>query len=266
MLKNDKGFSLVNVMIAAAIAGGLAVVIMRLTEMSSQASRKMLADQEVFSALNILTMILKEPRACQDTLSGASATSNFPNGDESKTNIYAYNRVGDTTFVKFQTSDVIGGAIRLTKIQVSDFESISGPQSGLARIYFQFDKIGVKGASGTTWKSLPMNVSINGGGLIQSCSVKPETIEVDQYYVKTGYGGCPGGDTVAGYARSAASCGGCASCSLSATQWVFPTAPVATCSYRLNSTSSWDGRTSCNVWRTCYAAKWTLCKVSSIPE
>lgn len=72
---NNSGFSLVEIMIAAAALAGLAVVGMKLSGMLTKSNTKASFDSEVSLAINEINAILSDPAKCSATLSGRNAVS-----------------------------------------------------------------------------------------------------------------------------------------------------------------------------------------------
>lgn len=96
---NDKGVSLVNVMMAAAMLGGLALVMAKLGQNQSKMQRKAIEDQGLNSFVNNLEKHLINNKACANTftsVTGLNATGDSANIDEIK-------NLNDT--VVYNTSD-----------------------------------------------------------------------------------------------------------------------------------------------------------------
>lgn len=76
--KSEKGFSLVEVMIATAALGGLALVLLNLSKQTTKSSTKYQFDTEVTLIINEINAILSDPTKCQATFN-PTGTANIVN-------------------------------------------------------------------------------------------------------------------------------------------------------------------------------------------
>lgn len=67
-MKVKNGFSLIQVLVAAGIVGGLSLVIVELISMQNRASRKAMVDQDVFEVVNRVQISLLNADACRHTM------------------------------------------------------------------------------------------------------------------------------------------------------------------------------------------------------
>jgi prepilin-type N-terminal cleavage/methylation domain-containing protein len=72
---NNSGFSLVEIMIAAAVLGGLAVVGMQMTKTQAKSTLKASFDSETILITNEIVAILSDPNKCLNTLGAKNALS-----------------------------------------------------------------------------------------------------------------------------------------------------------------------------------------------
>ncbi len=270
LFKNDKGFSLVNVMIAASIAGGLALGVMRLSQTSNNVTRKMTADIELGSTLGLISQVLKSKEACTATFEGVDPRGT---GDLTKTVIY-HSEPAIPDNEKFRVGQNIAGAIRLLTFRVYGFSEIpssSSPpsKSGDARLGIEFERIGIKGGGSKVWKAVAVNVTIGADNKITECAINTSLDDPDQYYVvvsnsTAGYGGCAASDTAEAYSTAGAGCaapsGNCTDCSnIARTGWeAVPPRHVCYPSHRV--WPNWEPA-RCDADAVCNSQKFTLCKV-----
>jgi hypothetical protein len=71
-IKNQKGFSLISIVVAAALLGGLSMVMMQMGKQSTKSVAKMNFDTEVSQITNEINAILSDPTSCKNTLTQAS--------------------------------------------------------------------------------------------------------------------------------------------------------------------------------------------------
>lgn len=76
-VKNNRGFSLVEIMIVAAMLGGLSLVVMNLTKQSTKSSVKFQFDTEINLITNEINAILSDPTKCSATFASTAAPSNI---------------------------------------------------------------------------------------------------------------------------------------------------------------------------------------------
>lgn len=67
-MRQQNGFSLVQLMITAGLVGGLALVLIQLVSYQNQASKKAFVDQEVFEIINRVQTTLLDSEACKKSL------------------------------------------------------------------------------------------------------------------------------------------------------------------------------------------------------
>jgi type II secretory pathway pseudopilin PulG len=70
LLKNDKGMTIVNVLIAAAMMGGLALVIAQIGQNSSKIQRNAIENQDLNSFVNTVEKHMLNHEACKNTFNG----------------------------------------------------------------------------------------------------------------------------------------------------------------------------------------------------
>lgn len=72
LLKNSRGFSLAQVMVALALAGGLSVVIMKQLEMQTKANKKVQLDSNVADIKRLIQQFVTNPELCFNSFNGAT--------------------------------------------------------------------------------------------------------------------------------------------------------------------------------------------------
>jgi hypothetical protein len=77
LINNSSGFSLAEIMIAAAIMGALSLVLMQITRTTSKTSSKLSFSTEIATAANEINAILSKPSTCLAVLGGTLAPSNI---------------------------------------------------------------------------------------------------------------------------------------------------------------------------------------------
>jgi Tfp pilus assembly major pilin PilA len=90
-IKKQNGFSLISVLVAAGLLGGLSMVMMQMGKQSTKATAKMNFDTEVNQITNEINGILSDPASCTSTVTNASPPTfiikNIPNNT---TPVYKY--------------------------------------------------------------------------------------------------------------------------------------------------------------------------------
>jgi archaellum component FlaG (FlaF/FlaG flagellin family) len=81
-MQNANGFSLISILVAASLLGGLSMVVMEIGKQSTKSTAKMNFDTEVSQITNEINGILSDPTSCKNTVAQSSLTSiikNIPN-------------------------------------------------------------------------------------------------------------------------------------------------------------------------------------------
>ena len=74
LIKNDRGMSLVQIMIALAAVGGLSIVAMNMNKMSTHTVGQMKLSSDITLVMNELTALLADPEKCKLTFTTATET------------------------------------------------------------------------------------------------------------------------------------------------------------------------------------------------
>ncbi|MDD4973673.1 MAG: type II secretion system protein [Bacteriovorax sp.] len=80
LFKNNRGFSLVEIMIVVAMLGGISLVVMNLTKQSTKSSVKYQFDTEINLITSEINAILSNPTTCLATFQANALTPNNING------------------------------------------------------------------------------------------------------------------------------------------------------------------------------------------
>lgn len=148
-LKNNRGFSLVEILLAIGLTAGLGFVISSLTKQTVQSSTKLSYDTDLTLTTSEINGILAKPDKCLNTFK-TTATPNSIDG-------------------KFSINKLFGSS----KLMVTEYkltvDPLGGPADGLLTITYQNKKI-LKGSAGAESISKIINLHIVGiPGAITSC-------------------------------------------------------------------------------------------------
>jgi prepilin-type N-terminal cleavage/methylation domain-containing protein len=80
MKNNDRGFTLVEIMIAAAMVGGLSLVLLQMNKVTVKSTAKSQFDTDVLLTTNEINGILSDPIKCLATLQTTATPTNITNG------------------------------------------------------------------------------------------------------------------------------------------------------------------------------------------
>jgi len=155
LFKNEKGISLVGVLIAAGAVGGLALVMGKLGENQSKMQRKALEDQDVNQFVNDTNKHLLNDAGCKNTFSSITGLSS----DGDKKLITSIKNFSGT--IVYNTSNKpISHKLKITKMEVERIDS----QSIELAIYVEKTK--QKGSFGAKSfiKRFKLDAKINGLG------------------------------------------------------------------------------------------------------
>ncbi len=109
--KNEKGFSLVSVMVAAGLMGVVALGLSKLFENNMRNNKTVEVNAEMISAIGEIRGILSSPRACLNSFNGVDARSSAPN-------LTIRNSTNDIKFAVNQK--LLGTPIVVNEIKLSD--------------------------------------------------------------------------------------------------------------------------------------------------
>lgn len=151
-MKNNKGFTLVEIMIAAAMLAGLAVVGMQLTKSTAKSSSKMNFDTDVTLTTNEINAILSDPQKCLNTL-GSTGTPNSIDGKY---------------FISSHASAPTQGYGN-AGLKITNYNLTASGTSGTLAILYENKNI-LKGTSGPTNITKNINLYVEGTvGAITKC-------------------------------------------------------------------------------------------------
>ncbi|MDD4973675.1 MAG: tail fiber domain-containing protein [Bacteriovorax sp.] len=160
--KNNRGFSLVELMIVVGMLGGLSLVVMNITKQSNKSSTKFQFDSDVTLTTNEINGILSDPAKCLTAL-GSTATPTNINGK------YYTTASGSAPANGYGNSGLKITSYALTGIA----------PAGVLTIAYENKKI-LKGSTGPTSVSKIINVYIEGApGAITKCrSLSTSTTDI----------------------------------------------------------------------------------------
>lgn len=154
MKKSTLGFSLVELLIGAALLGGLALGFNSIMANMNKGNLKAQTDSEILLAFNEMVSILADPDDCIASLGGKNA-------------------VNDTTVtkLKYKTTDkfIVGtpfgnNDLKLSSYKISGYDAMAS--SAILTVFFEKKKLL---GGGNISKKINLNVNLNGAGIITSC-------------------------------------------------------------------------------------------------
>jgi hypothetical protein len=89
-MQNANGFSLISILVAASLLGGLSMVVMEIGKQSTKSTAKMNFDTEVSQITNEINGILSDPTSCKNTVAQSSVTSIIKNIPSNPTAVNKY--------------------------------------------------------------------------------------------------------------------------------------------------------------------------------
>lgn len=168
---NSKGFSLVEVMVAAGMIGVIGLGVMTLTKQSSESAKSLEVNAEMVTVLNEMRAILSDPTNCKKSFDGINAanTANAVN------NLIYVNKAG-TDVNKFETissnpnARYGQGRIKIQSYSLDDSGAgVDVASEETTNLVINFDR--GKGISGNKNinKNIKIWVDVDGSGNIQDC-------------------------------------------------------------------------------------------------
>ena len=167
----ERGFGLVEIIVAAAVIGGLALVVMRFTQNATKVTNNVEANNDILTTVQQIQGILSDPESCTATLVGRRANNAI-------NVVQALRLKNNGVFIDaFQTKALnpsISFGQKLLKINsysLSDAaEDVDVTTLGTTHFLVDFDR-GTKGSQTTAiTKKIYLRVVVNASGDIVSCS------------------------------------------------------------------------------------------------
>lgn len=168
---NSKGFSLVEVLVAAGMVGVIGLGVMSLTKQSSESAKSLEVNTEMVTVLNEMRAILSDPTNCKKTFDGKNAASSATPVDS----LIYVNKSG-TDVNKFETitrnpnAKYGQGRIKILEYALDDSGAgVDVASEETTNLVVTFDR--GKGISGnqTISKNIKLWVDVSAGGNIQDC-------------------------------------------------------------------------------------------------
>lgn len=162
---NNAGFTLVEIMIATAALGGLALVGMQLTKNQTKSSTKANLDSETILITNEIVAILSDPTKCLTTLGGKNALSTPTGINSINGNKYFTLSSGSAPTQGYGNANV-----NITSYALSASAAEVTAKNSKLLINFENKNI-LKGASGpsTITKKINLFVEVDGASNITAC-------------------------------------------------------------------------------------------------
>lgn len=157
----EKGFSLVEIIVAAAALGGLSLVVMNLTKTMSKNSVKYQFDTELNLITNEIIGILADPAKCSTTLLGKNALNAIDISSIKNNQYYVSSHVSAPAKGYGNGGVIINSyALSATNAEVSDKTS---------NLLINFQNKKILGGVTTNTKKLKLYVEVDSGNLITAC-------------------------------------------------------------------------------------------------
>ncbi len=163
-IKNESGFSLAEVMVAAGLIGGLSLALMQITKNQSTLQRKSEIGMEVTTVVNSINQSLLRSEGCVNTIGGVGVTvANDMELTSIKTRRNTDLYVKDRKYNKFEISNIT--IKNLTKTA----DPISGKVFGEANLAVSIKKNLTANESSTMEKKFPLNFELDSSDRLQKC-------------------------------------------------------------------------------------------------
>jgi len=168
LFKNNRAFSLVELMVTIGLLGGLSLIVMNLTKESTKSSTKYQFDSEIILITNEINGILSDPNKCITTFTNATQATPpaTPVLNVTPANITSpIGIAGIPSTIKKYT--IAGGPYGNGGVKISSyFLDLTATPDSLLTINFQ--KKSILG-SGTVSKTIKLYVEKNASGVITKC-------------------------------------------------------------------------------------------------
>jgi len=181
MTKNNRGFSLVEMMVVIGLLGGISLLVMNLTKQSTQSSTKYQFDSEIMLITNEINGILSDPDKCLTTFTNATQAASPA---KPVLNATPANVLNPTGIAGIPSSDrkytLSGGPYGNGGVKIASYSlNLAATPDPLLTINFQ--KKAILG-TGTTPKTIKLDVEKTSAGVITRCkSISTASTEIWNY-------------------------------------------------------------------------------------
>jgi prepilin-type N-terminal cleavage/methylation domain-containing protein len=163
----DKGFSLAEVMVVSGILAGLALVVMRINEISFTSTKRVEVSSEIVTTMNAIGQYLLDGDACENTF------TNSPVDLSSNTSIDSIrNRSNNPVF---QVGQVYGNnsiqieSISIRNIALSAVDPVTNEKSGEIDVVFRFASTSQMVSTREVDRAIRLHVRTNSSNLVVKC-------------------------------------------------------------------------------------------------
>jgi type II secretory pathway pseudopilin PulG len=132
LLKSVSGFSMVEIMVAAALLGGLSLGVVKLMENANKASKTIEVKDDIIQMERLITDVLNSPNNCEATLGEKTIGSNIP---------VIYQVINNQPVPKFSVSTAKSNSIQITSMKIKNVDANgSDGSTALASLEVTFKK------------------------------------------------------------------------------------------------------------------------------
>lgn len=156
--QNNNGFSLVEILIGLALAGGLSLLGMQLFKQQTTGQRTVEANYEVASIVQQIKTVLSDPSNCASSLQGLNPASGVP--------VVLKKEVGSLFENVYALNTQLPGNIKITSYSLSKAYPALASNETMLRINFSR---GTNTLKDQTLKNLKIVYTVNGSGNILTC-------------------------------------------------------------------------------------------------
>jgi type II secretory pathway pseudopilin PulG len=164
MKLNQKGMSLVGVMVAVAIMGGLSLAAMRLMELLTNGNRSATQNFNITSSAQEMRVLLTKVQTCTKSLKNYVVTS--------ESDFILYNQLEQA---KFKPGTLVTKNIQIDRLYVKRPDVLTQPYRGPLEVYVIFKKLGKKPTA--TKRILKVIANVSGGKISDCLSYETQAIE-----------------------------------------------------------------------------------------
>ena len=171
MIKNQKGFSLAEVVVTAGLIGVISLIVINLTKQSARSAKTLETNTEIITVLNEMRAILSDPAQCKKTFE----TINAANTIDAVDSLIYTNKAG-LDINKFETQArnpnvrYGQGKLRIISYSLSDTSTdVNVAAEETTNLVVRFDRgAGVQGQRNIN-KNIKLWVDVNGTGEVIEC-------------------------------------------------------------------------------------------------
>lgn len=167
-MKNNAGISIVQVILAAGMMGGLAIGLMQLTKQQMAGTSRVEAGYEVAATLQKIRAILSDPVNCKESFLGEVVHSFNSRATASADRIVKKDRSGN-----FNDNFIVGERYGQGNIKINSYGltfTETPPVTDEAFLIIQFDRGRAVGKGSIINKKIPLEITADASNKIQTCA------------------------------------------------------------------------------------------------